>query len=65
MNVMCCAVNCCMRQTCWNITTRGLCTVGQDEVVILLERLPHETIPPQDVFHHIAMLYDQASQGSL
>ena len=54
-----------MRQTCWSFSTKGLCTVGQDEVVVLLECLPDETVPPPDVFHHIAMLYEQASQGSL
>jgi len=56
-------VNCCMRRTCWSFTSRGLCTVGQDDVVILLESLPDETLPPPDVFQHIALLYDQASQG--
>jgi len=57
------AVSCCMRRTCWSFTSRGLCTVGQDDIVILLECLPDETLPPTDVFQHIALLYDQASQG--
>ena len=64
VNVLCRGVvNCCMRRTCWNFTTRGLCTVGQDEVVVLLECLPDEFVPPPDVFHHIDMLYEQACQG--
>ena len=62
--IICFTVNCCMRRTCWSFTTRGLCTVGQDEAVVLLECLQDETVPPPDVFHHIAMLYEQASQGS-
>ena len=53
-----------MRRTCWSFTSRGLCTVGQDDIVILLEHLPDETVPPVDVLHHIALLYDQASQGA-
>jgi len=53
-----------MRRTCWSFTTKGLCTVGQDEVAVLLECLPDEAVPAPDVFHHIAMFYEQASQGS-
>jgi len=52
-----------MRRTCWSFTSRGLCTVGQDDVVVLMECLPDETLPPTDVFQHVALLYEQASQG--
>ena len=35
---------------CWNFATRGLTSVGQDEVVVLLEVLEDEQLPPREVF---------------
>ena len=35
---------------CWNFATRGLTSVGQDEVVVLLEVLDDEQLPPREVF---------------
>ena len=47
----------------WNIATRGLCTVGQEEMVILLEVAPGEKHPPRDVFAFFHTVYQQANQG--
>ena len=56
-------VDCCMHRMCWSFTTKGMRNVGQDELVILLEYLPEERILPLDVFHHLHLIYQQASQG--
>ena len=57
------AVECCVNRTCWCFTTKGMCTVGQDEVVIVLECLPDESSIPRDIFCHLHSVYEQASKG--
>jgi MAD, mothers against decapentaplegic interacting protein len=54
-----------MNRVSWCYSTRGMPTVGQDEVVILLERQDDDKTIPFDVFHHLAAIYDDASQGCL
>jgi len=48
----------------WNFATRGLNSVGQDEVVILLEVEDGELVPPRDVFTMLQALYEQAGAGT-
>jgi len=50
---------------CWNFATRGLTSVGQDEVVVLLEVQEEEQLPPREVFTMLQALYEQAGAGSL
>lgn len=57
------AVECCVGVEVWNIATRGLCTVGQEEMVVLLEVAPGETHPPRDIFAFFHTVYQQANQG--
>ena len=38
-------------------------TVGQDEVVVLLECLPEEQTLPSDMFKHFQSIYVEASRG--
>ena len=52
-----------MRRRCWCFSTRGLCTVGQDEVVIVLQQQPQEDNIPCDVLVHILSLHNRAAQG--
>ena len=49
---------------CWNFATRGLTSVGQDEVVVLLEVQEDEQLPPREVFTMLQALYEQAGAGS-
>ena len=49
---------------CWNFATRGLNSVGQDEVVILLEVEEGEQLPPREVFTMLQALYQQAGAGT-
>jgi len=49
---------------CWNFATRGLTSVGQDEVVVLLEVQEEEQLPPREVFTMLQALYEQAGAGS-
>merc|ERR1719150_3045743 len=49
---------------CWNFATRGLATLGQDEVVVLLEVAEGETLPPREVFTMLQALYEQAGAGN-
>ena len=38
-------------------------TVGQEEIVIVLETLPDETTIPRDIFTHLNTVYQDASKG--
>ncbi|XP_042216035.1 uncharacterized protein LOC121862108 isoform X6 [Homarus americanus] len=58
-------LECCVGVEVWNIATRGLCTVGQEEMVVLLEVAPGETHPPRDIFAFFHTVYQQANQGNL
>ncbi|XP_039286923.1 uncharacterized protein LOC111051534 isoform X2 [Nilaparvata lugens] len=55
---------CCVNRDCWCITSEGLACVGQDEIILVLECLPDEMIPPKDVFLLINSLYEDASKGN-
>ena len=59
------AVDCCVNRVCWCFTTRGMCTVGQDEIVVILEHLPEEDTIPMDIFRHLYHVYEEAGKGSL
>lgn len=56
-------VDCCINRVCWSFTTKGMRSVGQDEIVILLECFPDEQTLPADMFLHLHSIYQQASQG--
>ena len=43
----------------WNFASRGLTSVGQDEIVILLEADDDEILPPRDIFLTIQAIYEQ------
>lgn len=57
------AVDCCVNRVCWSFTTQGMCTVGQDEIVIILESLPEEDMIPLDIFRHLYHVYEEAGKG--
>ncbi|XP_072743000.1 zinc finger FYVE domain-containing protein 16 isoform X2 [Anoplolepis gracilipes] len=57
-------LNCCVNKICWNVTSRGLACVGQDEVILLIEVLPDETRIPRDVLIYINQLYLEAIKGN-
>jgi MAD (mothers against decapentaplegic) interacting protein len=53
-----------INKLCWNFATRGLTSVGQDEVVVLLEVAEDEQLPPREVFTMLQALYEQAGAGA-
>jgi len=57
-------VNCCVNKICWNVTSRGLACIGQDEVILLVEVLPDETWIPKDLLTYINQLYLEAIKGN-
>ncbi|CAL1265075.1 unnamed protein product [Larinioides sclopetarius] len=57
-------LDCCFGNECWCFTSNGLCTVGQDEVMVVLQRLPGERSIPRDIFKLFTQVYDSASKGS-
>ncbi|XP_024214471.1 zinc finger FYVE domain-containing protein 9 isoform X2 [Halyomorpha halys] len=57
-------LECCVNRECWSACSEGLACVGQDEVAIILECLPDEVFPPQDIFHLINTLHLEASKGT-
>lgn len=57
-------LNCCVNRICWCFTTKGLATVGQDEIVFVLECLPEENSVPRDMLLHIYNIYQNATKGN-
>ncbi|XP_013412068.1 zinc finger FYVE domain-containing protein 16 isoform X2 [Lingula anatina] len=57
-------LDCCVNRVCWTFSTKGMCTVGQDEVVIILECLPDEKEVPRDIFCHFQNMYEEAGKGN-
>ncbi|KAK9500747.1 hypothetical protein O3M35_001948 [Rhynocoris fuscipes] len=57
-------LDCCVNRLCWSVCSEGLACVGQDEIAIILECLPDELLPPQDLFNLINVLYQDASKGT-
>ncbi|XP_077274270.1 smad anchor for receptor activation isoform X2 [Temnothorax americanus] len=57
-------LNCCVNKICWNVTSRGLACIGQDEVILLVEVLPDETRIPKDLLIYINQLYFEAVKGN-
>lgn len=58
------AVDCCFGKECWCFTSHGLCAVAQDEVMVLLERLPGENTLPRGIIKLFTHIYDSASKGN-
>ncbi|XP_041359880.1 zinc finger FYVE domain-containing protein 16-like isoform X2 [Gigantopelta aegis] len=58
------SLDCCVNRECWCFTTKGMCTAGQDEIVIILEVEPDEDMPPRDIFCHFSTVYEEASKGN-
>lgn len=52
-----------MNRICWNVTSKGLACVGQDEVVFLVETMPDEAEVPKDLLLHINQIYHEATKG--
>ncbi|KAL0103451.1 hypothetical protein PUN28_017602 [Cardiocondyla obscurior] len=57
-------LNCCVNKICWNVTSKGLACIGQDEVILLVEVLPDETRIPKDLLIYINQLYLEAIKGN-
>ncbi|KAL3868060.1 hypothetical protein ACJMK2_040898 [Sinanodonta woodiana] len=57
-------LDCCVNRVCWCFTSRGLCSVGQEEIVIVLEMLQEEKFPPRDIFCHFNNIFEDASKGN-
>ncbi|XP_066996678.2 zinc finger FYVE domain-containing protein 16 [Anabrus simplex] len=58
-------LDCCVNRLCWCFSTIGMSSVGQDEIVIILEYLPEDTTIPKDIFHHLNTIYQDASRGNM
>ncbi|XP_033127020.1 zinc finger FYVE domain-containing protein 9-like, partial [Anneissia japonica] len=57
-------LNCCVNRTCWCFSTKGMPTVGQDELVVVLECTPDEKVIPRDIFVHFNSIYHEAAKGN-
>ncbi|KAL1443385.1 hypothetical protein MTO96_007473 [Rhipicephalus appendiculatus] len=56
-------VECGRKRQCWNFCSRGLCALGLDEVVFLLEREPGESQLPRDALRLFATLQGIGATG--
>ena len=61
---VCVPVDCCVNRVCMCFSTKGMCTVAQDEIVIILQCLPDEKTVPRDIFVHLFNVYDSAAKGT-
>lgn len=57
-------LDCCAKLDAWSFASKGLATVGQDEVAVVLERVDEEQTIPRDVFRLITSVYDSSSKGA-
>ncbi|CAG0897644.1 unnamed protein product [Darwinula stevensoni] len=58
-------LECCVHRECWVFSTRGMGGVAQDELMIVLERLPNEVAVPRDILIHLQSIYEEASRGHI
>jgi len=58
-------VICCVKRVCWCITSEGLNSLGRQEVLIVIDRLPHEIAIPNDILNFVRYLHDAGPQGTL
>ncbi|XP_065571990.1 zinc finger FYVE domain-containing protein 9-like isoform X2 [Artemia franciscana] len=58
-------LDCCVNKTCWSFSTKGLKTVCQDELLILIEEIADEKTFPRDIFAHISSVYEDAVKGRI
>ncbi|CAG0920890.1 unnamed protein product, partial [Notodromas monacha] len=56
-------LSCCVSRECWCFLTSGMQAAAQDEIMVLLERLPEEDDIPKDIFHHFLEIYERSSKG--
>ncbi|XP_052257346.1 uncharacterized protein LOC127862314 isoform X2 [Dreissena polymorpha] len=57
-------LDCCVNRTVWCFATRGMSSVGQEEIAIILECNPEEHSPPLDIFKHLNNVFEEASKGN-
>ena len=58
-------LDCCCDCQVWNFSSRGLATVGQDEISLILEIVDGETSVPRAAFRLILAVYDKAYTGNV
>lgn len=56
-------VDCCVNKLVWCFSSEGMISVGQDEIVVLLEFIDNEKTVPKDVFVHLNNIYNDAIKG--
>ncbi|XP_063409366.1 uncharacterized protein LOC134692743 isoform X5 [Mytilus trossulus] len=56
-------LDCCVNRTCWCFTSKGMCNVGQDEIVFVLEVIPDEETIPLDILRHFYTIYEEAGKA--
>ncbi|GJQ75329.1 putative metal ion binding protein [Trypoxylus dichotomus] len=57
-------MDCCINKKAWCFSTEGLISVGQDEIVYVIELMDDEKSIPVDIFHHINSIYSDAVKGT-
>lgn len=57
-------LDCCAKLEVWSFASKGLATVGQDEIAVILERVDDEQNIPRDVFRLMTSVYDSSSKGT-
>lgn len=59
-------LECCVKCPVWCFASKGLASVGQDEICVILERTEEEDkTVPRDIFRLFNTVYDSASKGNV
>ena len=58
-------VDCCMKETCWVICSKGMGCVGQDEIIFILTLTePDDDQIPKEIFLQLHYIYQEAAKGN-
>ncbi|XP_054161437.1 zinc finger FYVE domain-containing protein 9-like [Oppia nitens] len=56
---------CCVKSEIWNFATKGMATIGQDEILMNLEQLADEDTFPRDIFRFFTTIFDNVTKGTV
>ncbi|EEB15937.1 zinc finger protein FYVE domain-containing protein, putative [Pediculus humanus corporis] len=58
-------LDCCMKETCWVICSKGMGCVGQDEIIFILTLTePDDDQIPKEIFLQLHYIYQEAAKGN-
>ncbi|CAD5110939.1 DgyrCDS294 [Dimorphilus gyrociliatus] len=56
-------LDCCLRKKCWIFSTDGMLSAAQPEVLLIIQMIDNEQLPPKDIFEFLEHLYEKSLTG--